>query len=282
MNQKTASGDVIANQEDVQENQLETGDDVIVEGQEDLGTPQVEKPKDDYWKNKAYELERKAGLYEKTAQELAEIKEMIKSQQNSPSQKEQYSEEQLRAALSSDTLTPEQERFARSELSKLEQRKLEEREERIIERVRKEQQDQLTRQQAEQQVINDPRFQDAFVKLPNGTVQWNQESPLAQMMGGYMNDSALKGRADAILIAAKLAYTDVQNNVQQKDLTKLKRQNEQLKSQTMVEGGGKNFNKPVVDPYRESLTTLQQRPSDRKAGVAAVREFLRKRDATNK
>jgi len=236
-----------------------------------------QKPQDDYFKNKAFEFERK---YNRTAEELAEIKEMIKSQQSNTQQQPQYSEEQLRAALSSETLTPDQRAFAQNELKKIEDQKLEERDKRLIDQIRNENQSQMLKQQAEQQVLNDPRFQEAFVKLPNGQVQWKQDSVLAQTIGAYMNDPRLKDQPDAVLIAAKLAYSDMQASQKEKELGKVKRENEKLKGQTMTEGGGKNFNKPAEDPLRESITRLKTgKPGDKKASTSAVREFIRRRNA---
>jgi hypothetical protein len=270
MTDENSSDDVIVGQEGANPEQEEAGGDVIA----GVDSSTAEKEHDNYYKNKAFELERKNN---RMAEELTEIKDILKSQQKSQTADNQYSESQLQAALSSDTLTPEQRSFAQAELQKIQDRKFEEREQRIISEMEKRQKEQLTRQQAEQQLLTDPRFQEAFIKLPNGTVQWKQDSELAQTIGAYMQDSALSQRPDGTLVAAKLAYADITANRGQQEQQKLKRQNEQLKSQTMVEGGGKQYNKPTEDPYSDAMGRLKQ--GDKYAGTVAVKEFLRRRGA---
>ena len=266
MQEENTTDDVIINQEaePVETENTSEGVTDVVE----------EKTQDDYYKNKAFEYERK---FNRTADELKEIKNMLLEQKQAPNDSAQYSEEQLQAALSSDGLSPEQRSFAQTELRKIQDKKLEERDKRIIQQIKKENQDQQTRAQAEKEVLEDPRYQEAFIKLPNGQVQWKQDSQLAQTIGAYMQDDALKNRPDAVLVAAKLAYADMTAGRSQQELTKVKRQNEQLKSQTMVEGGGKNYNKPSVDPYNEAMQRLKS--GEKGAGKSAVKEFLRRRNA---
>lgn len=170
--------------------------------------------------------------------------------------------------------------FAEQELRKIQDRKLEERDKKLIDQIERKNRENLTRQQAEAQVISDPRFQEAFIKLPNGTVRWKEDSKLAQMIGSYMQDPRLGNQPDAIAIASKLAYADMMAISTQKDLQTTKRQNEQLKSQTMIEGGGKKYNKPSVDPYQENLQRLKS--GDKYASTSTVKEYLRKRGAFNK
>lgn len=271
-----STDDVIIEQDGAnpEEESQDTSGDVNAE----LVTDSKKEP-DDYWKNKAHEFSRKAELYEQIRPEFDELKQLIKSGQQHK-QENQYSESQLRAALSSGDLTPEQRSFAESELNKIQEQKFTERENRLRDEILKAQKAEATRQQAEQQLISDPRFKDAFVTSPDGKVYWKQDSQLAQMIGTYMQDPALKERPDGSLIAAKLAYADLMSVNGQKETSKLKRQNEQLKNQTMVEGGGKNYNKPKVDPYQESLNRLKS--GDKYAGKSAVKEYLRSKGAFNR
>lgn len=263
MKKPESSGDVIAEQEGANPEQP-----VVAQEQE------VKKEPDNYYKNKAFELERK---YNRATEEIAEIKKLIQEHKKSPQEEPQYTEDQLRAALSSNDLTPEQRSFANKELKKIEERRLEERDKKILDEIERRNRDSLTRQQAEQQLLSDTRFQDAFVRLPNGTVQWNESSELARMIGVYMQDPALSGRPDGTLIAAKLAYADITTHSKETEAQKLKREAERIKSQTFVEGGGKNFNESKKDPYVESLDRLKG--GDKYAGPSAVREYLRKRGA---
>lgn len=269
-----SSGDVIDQEDKIIEGEVpETdegaSDDVIVEDQS------KERSQDDYYKNKAIEFERK---YNHTTKELQEIKDMLKESTRNKSSDNEYSEEQLQAALSSGNLTAEQASFAKSKLKELENKRLEERDKKLIDEMERRQQDRLTRQQAEQQVVNDPRFQEAFVKLPNGNVEWRQDSQLAQMIGAYMQDPRLSNQPDAIAIASKLAYADMTSNQHKQELSKVKRQNEKLKNQTMNEGGGKVYNKPATDPFKDSMERLKA--GDKAASRSAVKEFLRRRNAT--
>lgn len=275
MENNKSSDDVIVEQDGDQPELLEgqPSGDVNAE----LETPQPQKDPDDYYKNKAFELERK---YSNTEAELKEIKRLLQEKQSSNSSENQYSEEQLRAALSSEELSTQQRVFAEQELRKIQDRKLEERDKKLIDQIERKNRENLTRQQAEAQVISDPRFQEAFIKLPNGTVRWKEDSKLAQMIGSYMQDPRLGNQPDAIAIASKLAYADMMAISTQKDLQTTKRQNEQLKSQTMIEGGGKKYNKPSVDPYQENLQRLKS--GDKYASTSTVKEYLRKRGAFNK
>jgi hypothetical protein len=126
------------------EDQEQTGQGVTEELQQ--------QPQDDYYKNKAFELERKNS---NLAGELSEIKDLLKNQQKTPAndQVSQYTEAQLKAALSNpDALTLEQQQFARNELEKIESKKQEERDKRLLEQIEKKTTDQQKRQAAEQAV----------------------------------------------------------------------------------------------------------------------------------
>lgn len=268
----TAQQGVVAPTDSPQGQPVQPDSGVTADDQQQPQEPQG----DDYWKNKAFESERK---YNNVAKELSEIRETIKNQGEALAKppEAQYSEEQLQAALSSETLTPEQASFARTELKKLQDKKLEERDKRLLEQFDKRTRDQMMRQQAEQQVVNDPRFAEAFIKLPNGQVQWKQDSQLAQMIGSYMQDPRLSEQPDAIAIAAKLAYADHVSGQQTQQLTQVTRENEQLKGQTMIEGGGRVYNKQQPDGFREAMDRLKS--GDRRAGPSAIKEFMKRRDA---
>lgn len=272
MNEPKPTGEVIDQQiQQVPDAVVNTGEGVTDDGQT--------KPKEDYFKNKAFEFERKYNAtqqeFAKTQQELQEIKNLLKQNVGA---KETYSEEQIDAALSSADLTPEQRAFAINEKRKIESKKQEARDQKLIDEIERRNRDVMTRQQAEQAVVNDPRFQEAFIKLPNGQVRWNNDNPLAQSIGAYMQDPRMANQPDALLIASKLAYADMIATKSQQELTQMKRQNEQLKGQTMVEGAGKNYNKPAVEPFSEAMKRLQA--GDASAGKDAIKEYFRRTKAT--
>jgi hypothetical protein len=136
-----------------------------------------------------------------------------------------------------------------------------------------------TRQQAENSILANPRYQEAFVTLPNGQKTWNQDSRLAQTIGQYMNDPDLQKRPDGIAIAAKLAYADLLDSghiTTQKKLASVKRQNSVLKQKVMPEGGGVPVIPKPKNAYTENLNRLRQtgRVEDAKNAIGAYLENL--------
>jgi TRAP-type C4-dicarboxylate transport system substrate-binding protein len=98
-----------------------------------------------------------------------------------------------------------------------------------------------------------------------------------------MQDSRLASDPEAILIAAKMAYTDYTGNQTQQQLNQVSRENEKLKEQTMIEGGGRGYNKPSEDPFQSSMESLKRASgSDKRAGQDAVAAFLARRNASKK
>lgn len=145
-----------------------------------------------------------------------------------------------------------------------------------VERVKHDQ----IRSQAEQQVVNDQRFSEAFIVNANGAKTINPQSKLAQLMSSYMEEMRRDGinRPDAILIAAKLARADlldVQNPQTEQKLDSIKRQNQQLKSKMMIEGGGQQTGQSLKDSFVEARERLAK-TGTRKDAQMAVREYLRK------
>lgn len=145
-----------------------------------------------------------------------------------------------------------------------------------VERVKHDQ----IRSQAEQQVVNDQRFSEAFIVNANGAKTINPQSKLAQLMSSYMEEMRRDGinRPDAILIAAKLARADlldVQNPQTEQKLDSIKRQNQQLKSKMMIEGGGQQTGQSLKDSFVEARERLAK-TGTRKDAQMAVKEYLRK------
>lgn len=145
-----------------------------------------------------------------------------------------------------------------------------------VERVKHDQ----IRSQAEQQVVNDPRFSEAFIVDANGAKTINPQSKLTQLMSSYMEEMRRDGinRPDAILVAAKLARADlldVQTPRTEQRLDSIKKQNQQLKSKMMIEGGGQQTEQSLKDSFVEAREKLSK-TGTRKDAQIAVKEYLKK------
>lgn len=141
----------------------------------------------------------------------------------------------------------------------------------------------MLRQQAENEVLNNAKYSEAFVTLPNGQKTWNNDSKLAQTIGLYMQDPDLQKRPDGLRIASKLAYADLLESGElqaKKKLESVKRQNQVLKSKVMPEGGGVPVVPKSKDPYSSSVERLRQtgRMEDAEVAVSAYLSNLLKKD----
>lgn len=279
MDEINSSGDVITEQQ-VPVDSVTVGETAETPAPPEQETQQVAQeaapPRDDFWKNRAMELERKTQNLEEKLPQI--IEETLKK--NQQPQQPQYTEAQLKTFLRTATEMRDIQ-WAEEQLTQIEERKLAEREQRIVEQVTKQYESRQSKAQAEATVLNDPRYADAFVTMPNGQRGWNPQSKMAQLMGAYMNDSRLKDQPDAILIAARLARADIldsQQPVSSQQIQSLKRQAEQLKTRTMVEGGGAAVQQTKADGYTSALTDLARtgREADARRAVA---EYFKKKQS---
>lgn len=223
------------------------------------------------WKNRAMELQRKLA---DTAESLPKmIEETLAKKQAQPQQ--EYSIAQLEAyALEH----PEYRPWVEEQKEVLREKRIEEKLTKKQEEDRKVQQNENARQNAERALLNDPRYSEAFVELPNGQKTWNPNSRLTQLMSQYMNNPRLKGDPEAVLIAAKLARADLLDSTapqSQQALSSLKRENEKLKSKTMVEGSGVQLQQQVKDTFKEAVSNFKKTGS-KEAQKIAVREYLKR------
>lgn len=190
--------------------------------------------------------------YSNLVEKLPTMIEEAVSKKNQPQQKE-YTVAELEAyAIEHPEYRPWVEEQKEAIREKKITAKLEE-QRRLDEQARK---NELLRQQAEQEVVNDPRFADAFTTDARGLKVWNSNSKLTQLAANYLNEPELKGRPDAIRIAMKLARADLMDVTQPRvteQLTSLKRQNTVLKQKTMPEGGGV----PVQVAAKDSLVEYE-------------------------
>jgi len=272
MENENATDDVIVNEEEqvVEQTDDQTTGSVTTEGQEEVQQEVVEtqpEERDDYYKNRSFELERK--LSNLTSDLPKMIEETIIKTSETKQEKQEYTVAELEAyAMEHPEHRPWVEEQKEDLRDKRLEAKLQAKEEKSLKVQR--------RQQSEAKVLGDPRYADAFMKQPNGSKVLNPNSQLAHKINTYLNDSRLKGQPDSLEVAAKLAYADlVTQDTQVKDnkLTTLKRQNTKLKQATIVEGGGVNNNVPTKNNYDTAMDKLRT-TGNRKDAHAAVKEYL--------
>lgn len=281
MKDTETSGDVIDQNDEtsgdvIDQNQEPTNDVIEQEGDtsEEQPEPQqteTEPTRDDFYKNKSYELQRKL---DNLADNLPSI---VEDAVNKTKPKEQaYTIEQLEAFA---IQNPEHRPWVESEKSKIRDAKVADIVDKRLQEERTQLRNDQIKQQSEAAVYNDPRFDEAFITLPNGQKQWNQNSKLTQLIGAYMNEPRLKGQPDGLLIAARLARADLLDSQTPQAVQKLnsiKRENASLKKQTLVEGAGTNVQQPQKDKYREATERLSKTGRIEDARLA-VKEFLNRK-----
>ena len=277
MKQKNTTDDVIVEeQEAVVEQTDQTTGDVITEGQEteqqeaEQQTTTEEAPKDDKWKNRSFELERKLNNLTTDLPKIIE-ENVVKATSKTKEEKE-YSIAELEAyALEHPEHRPwveEQKETKRTKQFKS-----------MLDNEKAEQHKVQVKLQSEQRTLANPKYSEAFVKQGGQTVL-NPESKLAHLIHGYMNDTRLNGQPDSLEIASKLAYADyVDQSVQEKEskLTSVKRQNAVLKQKTMVDGGGVNDSTPARSDFALANERLSK-TGNRKDAEAAVKAYMARRD----
>jgi hypothetical protein len=275
-NLDNTTDDVIIDQ--VEPQAPETTGDVIAEEQVDLQPQEIDnasvketpESRDDYWKNKSYELDRK--LNNLTAELPKIIEDNIVKATSNKQQEKKYSIAELEAyAIENPEHRPwveeQKESIRKEEWAKM------------LRADKEEQQKVFLKQQVEARVLSNPKYADAFVKQ-GGQTLFNPQSELAQRMHSYMNDSRLNSQPDALEIAAKLAYADyIDNQVKDKEvkITNVKRQNAVLKQKTMADGGGTNDNTPVRSEFDVAKERLAK-TGNRKDAEAAIKAYFARRE----
>lgn len=270
----------------------ETTNDVIVE-QEQAQTeqPNVEvkepeqptsdvtaeaKERDDFWKNRAMEMERKN---QNLVDNLPNYIEEALKKNNKP-QESEYTIEQLEAFAQS---SPENKPWVEAKKAEILEKRLTQTVSSLINKEKEVQQAEFKKREALNQVINDPKYAEAFSVDALGNKVWNTGSKMAQLIGYYLQQPELVNRPDGVALAAKLARAEVldsQISDGTKKLSTLKRQNEKLKSKTLVEGSGVPAQSKAKDPYQEAAERARQtgRVDDTQKAVA---EYLKRRNSRN-
>lgn len=274
MENENTTDDVIIEQEQ-QVEQPDTTGDVIADAGEgqavETGDVEVKKDdRDDYWKNKSYELDRKLNNLTNDLPRI--IEENITKATSNKTEQKKFTIAELEAYAIEN---PEHRPWVEEQKEQL--RKDEWRNMLLADKA--EQQRAIQKQQTEARVIANPKYSEAFVNQ-NGQVLLNPQSELAQRIHSYMNDSRLNNQPDALEIAAKLAYADyIDYQVKDKDvkITNVKRQNAVLKQKTMADGGGVNDTAPVRSDFDVARERLSQ-TGNRKDAEAAIKAYFARRE----
>jgi hypothetical protein len=244
----------------------------IPEGQTDVATQPEASVDDINWKNRAMEYQRKL---QETVESIPKVIQETLAQQPAVKTPE-YTVEQLEV-FADQTEDVQSKLWAKQKIRELERAEREREYTKLLQAEREKLSVEQRRQAVEAEVIQDQRFSDAFV-VQNGRKVWNPNSNLTQLASQYIQDPALKDRPDALAIAMKLAYADVSTSrtgqvVQQ--LGSAKRENAQLKQQTLVEGSGVGNNIPKSDPIADAMTELS-RTGSKSALRTLTQEILRR------
>lgn len=206
------------------------------------------------WKNRAMEYERKL---RETVESIPKVIQESISQSKPDKKDPEYTIADLKTFVDT-TDNAENKRWAYSEIERLESERIAKTVRELTNQERAVSEAQMLRKQVEQEVVNDPRFSEAFVEV-NGTKQWNFNSPLTVAASNYMKDPVLSQRPDGMKIAMKLAYADFVTQSQgaiQAKMENTKSENTKLKQATLADGGGVNNVKPKVNPIAQAQEEL--------------------------
>jgi hypothetical protein len=269
MLEEESTDDVIVDTEQPDTGEDQSSGDVITD--QDDGQVQQEDPQDDFWKNKAMENQRKL---DNLVNDIPKMIQEEQSKSNESKQDSQYGPQhlsQLYAFAESEENSTQDKAWARAEIDRINREEQERKFEAKIKKQQDAQQAEYVKQQTLQAVVNDKKFKDALVKDASGNYNWNPNSKLAQVAQGYYSNPKVSSEPEGLMIALKMAYSDTA----EVDQVKMKRQNAQLKKQTLTEGGGAQTGSTKPDAYVESVNALRQNPSKENARAAISAYFKR-------
>jgi hypothetical protein len=226
------------------------------------------------WKNRAMEWQRKS---QDVADRIPQIIEetLAKHQTNQQPVEKKYSISELEQYAMHN---PEYRPWVEEQKAKIIQDSVVKSTEERFKAERKQNEAVVKKQQAEQWVATNPRYQECFTTDMMGRKMFNPQHPMTQLIGNYMNDPDVKSRPDGLAIAAKLAYADymdMQTPKTQKTVKTLQQNLKKVQKQTMVEGGGQQ-NVPIgKDTFSKAREQLARTGKVSDANIA-VKEYLKK------
>lgn len=214
------------------------------------------------WKNRFMEVQRKfedmPKVIEKTVAETL--------QKNQQVQKPEYTIEQLEQFKID---KPEYTAWVESEKAKIIQKNLERTLDERLQATERKSQETVVRQQAENWVVNHPKFKECLVSDASGNKVWNMSHPLTQAMGNILNTvdpltgRMIKDRPDGLRVAAEMAYGRFMLSNEGKttgQITQLKKDLRKTQKQTIVQSTGsgnsgtapKSNVKKALDNYQKT------------------------------
>lgn len=237
----------------------------------DAGQKSVSNDLDEFgvpYKNRAMEYKRKLEKLQKEAEERQYAQQA--------QQPQKYTIEQLEAyALEADE--PAHKQWALAEAEKLREKRYEEVAERKWRTLSEEQQKQELRKRTLSEVV--AKHPEMVVKDKQGNFMgWNQNSPLVQRVGVYMNNPEIANRPDGLALATQLAKGDLWEMNQPKINQTIEKANADLRNlqkKTLVEGSG-NQDIAQVSPYEAAIQKLNVTGSKDDATLAMKEYFKSK------
>ena len=230
---------------------------------DDLGVP---------WKNRYMESQKKL---DKLSEQLNVLTEKIDAPREQ--KQEKYSIEELEA-FAEETDNSAHKQWAKSEIRRLQKEEIRNEMKSVFSEHQAVQQKEKVRQEALHTVMS--KYPDAFKKDGNGNpVGWNENSPLAQRIGAYMQDQEISNNPRGLLVAAALAFSDVAPTIAAQANAKAVQAKSEVKSlqkKTLTEGGGVSSPPQPKTPANSARERLSQ-TGNIKDGAVAFKEILKSR-----
>lgn len=246
---ESSPAEEVVNQEPANDQQVEEVESQTQDTSTQEVKPEVEKP-DRPEINYAMEAARKASEALELVKQMREEKQQVQQ----PAQP-QYTKAQLRAFADS-TGDASQKVWALEEIDKLDKAERQSEYRAIFEGQQKKTQEEMQRTQASQFVAQN--FPECFVRDAQGNVVgWDNNSPLTQKIGEYMQNRELAQNPQGLVAAAKMAAFDLGVSMNKKLVNKVTATTAQLRKEQkkqLISGGGSpatNSGKPTIAKLAE-------------------------------
>jgi hypothetical protein len=224
------------------------------------------------WKNRAMESQRK--LDKSIEQQNALVERIDKNQGQ---QKAEYTMEELES-FAETTEDVGHRTWAKGEIRKLQKEEVANGIRTEINTWKNEQQAEATKGQVLNEVMQ--RHPDAFKKNAQGqVVGWDNNSPMAQRIGQYMQDPEIMNNPRGLRVAAALAYQELGPTLNTKAVqqtAQAKAQVKNLQKKTLTEGGGVSSVPQPIPASKHAEERLASSGS-KKDGMAVFKERLKSR-----
>lgn len=224
------------------------------------------------WKNRAFEWQRKNTELTENLPKIIEETLQKTLQANQQPQKKIYSIAELEAFAQEN---PNYRPWVEEEKAKLIQENINKSFESKFLAKEEEVKKQSIKQQTEQTVLQ--QYPNMFLRDATGRPVWNQNDPMTQLVGQYLQDPDLKNHPRGLEVAAKMAYADLAAqgkavHIQQSQ--QLKAQVKSMEKKVMPEGGGSPVPTSNVSAFKKAQERLAQ-SGNLKDAREAVGEYFK-------